>query len=87
MERGAHSRSCWIHRPEKAERKREWVPISEALIRCQAWATEKNTKIDLYMGFQQCKVFKRYLQSIGKGEIGGEGGRVGVGTNNGIAAQ
>lgn len=47
--------------PEAAERKRQWVTVAQALERCQAWANEKNTKTDLYMGFKQCQIYLRHL--------------------------
>lgn len=50
--------------PESKERRREWVSVAEALARCRAWANEKNTKTDLYEGFQRCRVHQRYLDSI-----------------------
>jgi hypothetical protein len=74
-------KSLWIlSRPESKERRREWVSVPEALARCEAWANEKNTKIDLYMGFKQCRVHKRYLDSIAKTQTNGIEVKVGVGT-------
>lgn len=67
--------------PEAKERKREWVSVPEALARCQAWANERNTKIDLYMGFKQCRVHKRYLDSKGAESTNGIDVKVGVGTD------
>lgn len=69
------------YRPEAKERKREWVSVPEALARCQAWANERNTKIDLYMGFKQCRVHKRYLDSKGAESTNGIDVKVGVGTD------
>lgn len=69
------------YRPEAKERKREWVSVPEALARCQAWANERNTKIDLYMGFKQCRVHKRYLDSQVAESTNGIDVKVGVGTD------
>jgi hypothetical protein len=70
------------YRPEAKERKREWVSVPEALARCQAWANERNTKIDLYMGFKQCRVHKRYLESKCAESTNGIDVKVGVGTDS-----
>ena len=69
-----------IHRPEAKERKREWVSVPEALARCEAWANERNTKVDLYMGFKQCRVHKRYLSEKQSSPTNGVEVKVGVGT-------
>lgn len=50
--------------PEDGQRKREWVPVGEAAVRCTAWRNEKNTKFQLFEGFKRCKVYQDHLAEL-----------------------
>lgn len=47
-------------RPEASQRNREFVTIPKALERCAAWANEKNTKMELVIGFRKTRVFQEW---------------------------
>lgn len=56
--------SCWrsprVRRPESTQRNREFCTIPKALERCAAWANEKNTKLELVVGFRKTRVFQEW---------------------------
>jgi hypothetical protein len=49
-----------VRRPEASQRNREFVTIPKALERCAAWANEKNTKMELVIGFRKTRVFQEW---------------------------
>lgn len=50
-------------RPESSQRNREFVTIPKALERCAAWANEKNTKLELVIGFRKTRVFREWHEA------------------------
>ena len=49
-----------MRRPEASQRNREFCTIPKALERCAAWANEKNTKLELVIGFRKTRVFQEW---------------------------
>ncbi|KAJ9125122.1 hypothetical protein QFC22_000076 [Naganishia vaughanmartiniae] len=49
--------------PESSQRNREFVTIPKALERCAAWANEKNTKLELVIGFRKTRVFREWHEA------------------------
>ncbi|KAJ9108760.1 hypothetical protein QFC21_000080 [Naganishia friedmannii] len=49
--------------PESSQRNREFVTIPKALERCAAWANEKNTKLELVIGFRKTRVFQEWHEA------------------------